>query len=211
MSSFFTIFALEFKKKGENMKKILVFILFAFVATQMFGQNNDTYVGSAYYRPIVGGLYQKDDIVGAVFYVDETRNVMKLLCITRYDIMGDDKWTYTNLCRNLKKYGWNLLNKNVCEEFVANMPTIEVNETLDKNRYYNFLHYANIAMESEPNGKHVNIFNPYFKNRRYEKTWRYVNVIYEDNTKVVKEIEGFCVTGWREVPLEPEYVTHFPR
>ena len=210
MSSFFTIFAVEFKTKGENMKKILCFMLFALVATQIFAQKNDTYVGSAYYRPIVGGLYQKGDMVGAVFYVDDIRGVMKLLCLTRYDIMGSDEWTYTNLSKNLKKYGWKLLNRTVCDEFVANMPTIEANETLYENRHYRFLRSANIAMESEPNGKYVNVFNPYFPDMRYDKTWRYLNVVHRDGSKTVEEIGGFCVTGWREVPLEPEYVTHFP-
>ena len=186
-------------------------MLFALVATQMFSQNNDTYVGSAYYRPIVGGLYQKGNVVGAVFYVDDVRNVMKLLCIDGYDVMGDDTWTYTNLYRNLRKYGWNLLNKKVCEEFVANMPTIEKNETLYKNKHYTFLHSYNIAMESDPNGKYVNTFNPYYSDRRYETTWRYINRIHENGTKTVEELGGFCVTGWREVPLEPQYVTHFSR
>ena len=110
-------------------------MLFALVATQRFSQNNDPYVGSAYYRPIVGGLYQKGSIRGAVFYVDDVRNVMKLLCIDGYEVMGDDTWTYTNLSRNLRKYGWNLLNKKVCEEFVANMPTIEINESPNKKLY----------------------------------------------------------------------------
>jgi hypothetical protein len=199
------------KRKEKNMKKILVFMLFALVATQMFSQNNDTYVGSAYYRPIVGGLYQKGSIRGAVFYIDEARNVMKLLCIDRYEIMGEDAWTYTNLSRNLKKYGWKLLNRHVCEEFVSNMSTIEKNETLYKNQHYSFLRSCNIAMESDPNGKYVNIFNPYYSDRRYETTWRYINRIHENGTKTVEELGGFCVTGWREVPLEPQYVTHFSR
>ncbi len=211
MSSFFTIFAVKFKRNAKIMKKILVFILFALIATQVFTQNNDTYVGSSYYRPIIGGLYKKGNVIGAVFYVDDARNIMKILCIDGDDVMGDDEFTYTNLMKNLQKHGWKLLNRMICEEFVANMPTIEKNETLYNNRYYDFLHYSNIAMESDPNGKHVNIFNPYLKNNRYEKTWRYINIVYEDKTKIVKEIEGFVPTGWREVKLEPEYVTHLSR
>lgn len=190
-------------------------MLFALVATQMFSQNNDTYVGSAYYRPIVGGLYQKGNVVGAVFYVDDVRNVMKLLCIDGYEVMGNDTWTYTNLSRNLRKYGWNLLNKKVCEEFVANMPTIQVNESpnekLYNNKHYSFLGSFNVAMESNPNGEYVNVFNAYYTNRRYETICRYLNVVHENGTKTVEEIGGFCVTGWREVPLEPQYVTHFSR
>ena len=212
MSSFFTIFAAEFKKKGEIMKKILCFILFALLATQMFAHTRETYVGSAYYRPIIGGLYQKDNITGAVFYVDEPRNVMKILSLNPYDIMdGNRKCTYTNVSRHLRKHGWSLLNKNVCEEFIANMSTIEANETLYENRYYHCLHFANIVMESSPNCKYVSIFNPFFTDeRRYETTWRYLNVVNEDGSKTVEEIGGFCAIGWREVPLEPQYVTHFP-
>lgn len=188
------------------MKKLIYLILLCLYTTVSVAKDN--YVGSLYFRPIVGGLYEKNGTFGMVFYVDENTRTMKILCVTPDEIIREDESsTYTAIKRRYNTYGWNLLDTVTCDIITANMNTILNNRAWVDNMEVYIPRYCDIAMESPKNCRMVNLYdmtNPYTP---YNNFWRYESEITTTGT-YLHEFE-FAHTGWRNVPLEPQYVTHW--
>ena len=206
------------------MKKLFSFLLFGLLTTQLYSTpqeamnkwhydlsrlDDTVYVGSKYYRPIVGGIYRKGNVCGAVFYVNEQKNTMLLICITGNQLISDnERSTYDLIEERYTANGWKLLTKAISRLFVSNLPTMIYNRTWDDNRCYELVLNDFIVLKREDNGKDVDILHPFNVKELFEKHWDRIYYINDDNTRTM-EFVAFSHTGWREVPLEPEYVTHY--
>ena len=171
--------------------------------------HDDIYVGSQTYKSLVGGLYEKDGVVGSVFYIDETTGTMLILCVTPHRLIGRNEFATYNLIKSrYQANGWNLLNRYVCPYLIANTPTMIYNRTWSDGDDLRFPIYDNILMETSDDAFYANIYVTCSPSRPYDTTWKWMWVTNEYGVDV-KEDLGFAHTGWREVPLEPQYITHF--
>lgn len=206
------------------MKKILILVLFVLSIAQIFAtphesetdyQNisgsrlkDNTYIGSQKYKSFVGGLYKKNDIVGSVFYIDEMRRTMLILCVTPYKLIKrNESSTYDLIKQRYKSNGWKLLNKDVCKYLIANTPIMIYNRTWKNDDNLCFPLSVYIIMDTEDDHLFINVYTSNYA-RPFDTTWKWMWVT-DENGKETKEYFSFTHTGWREVPLEPEYITHY--
>ena len=222
MSIIFTIFASNLNKTHKIMKKLLVIITLFISTIAALGTpyeamnnisiiskrlNDSIYVGSKTYKYLVGGLYKKDDILGTVFYVDEKKNTMYILCLTWHKMLRDDDPTvYSLIKKRYAEKGWKLLPENVCNLLIANTPTIIYNRTWTDNDEHRMSWSDFIILDSDHLKFEALFYCTHFG--LIQKGWKKVYIEQPDGSKILVEQEDFIDhIGWREVPLDTRYVS----
>ena len=206
------------------MKRVFYLFIIVVIYTQAFsmpGEVNNfqskidrklletAYVGSQTYKYLVGGLYNKNNITGAVFYIDEKRNVMRILCVNSDKIISDHSTTKTCAKKEYEKNKWHLFNQENGNMLCDNIITFLNNRTWVDNEQHRFVLSTNepgyIIMDGERE-KTLYLLNIARPSLRFQTTDRYLSEINENGGITIEEMTGIH-TAWREVPFEPEYVT----
>lgn len=214
------------------MKKILVLLTCTVLSMQMFAHpiefteghttcgyrdsylmdnmDRKCYVGSQRYKYLVGGLYHKGNNFGAVLYVDENKGTMKILSVTHKKITDKELVNYDEYVDAYINSGWNLLDRKNAVILLKNCPTMVWNRTWEDNDEHEFVvtatpHCIIVGADDEIDSSvlvyYINFIVPsedsiFTAGRRSPFIDERVEYVYAH-------------TGWKEVPLDPEYVSQY--
>ena len=172
----------------------------------------DGYLGSQKYKYLVGGLYQKGNVIGCVLYVDEAKGTMMLYSVNQDTFIpqcGEDA-TYANIKKAYVRNGWNLFSKEKAYYFCKNQHTMIYNrnwEDTDEHKLY--IPYY-LILESDTLKYSVNAYCTvmYKYERAVSPISQRMTETHLDGTQDVVYFH-FDHAGWKEVPLEPQYVSGY--
>ena len=230
MSIFFTTFAVS-NKKLIIMKRILNISILVLISLQLFAFPGESksfgikidsrlseanYVGSINYKYLVGGIYRKDNTVGAVFYVDEHKKTMYIMCVTTDKIISTEGTTIWMAREKYKKANWHLFNRETGDLLCDNIAWFLENRAWEDNKEHRFVLYSSeptyyILMDGDKSKEEHSLYLLCFhlrEEKRFTSTHRFLYIKHKDGTVEKEEREGKH-TGWKEVPLEPQYVSEY--
>lgn len=170
----------------------------------------DAYIGSQTYKYLVGGLYKKGNIMGAVLYVDEAKGTMILYTITQHKSIphfGDES-TYDNIKATYARNGWHMFNKETVCFICKNQHTmIYQRNWVDTEDYQLFVPFL-LPLESDEWQYNINIYDTVHRDCDVVVHTRLYYVLNDKGEQEAVHC-GFAHAGWFEVPLEPQYVTGY--
>ena len=170
----------------------------------------DGYVGSQKYKYLVGGLYRKGNILGAVLYVDEAKGTMMLYTVTQHKAIPQfgDESTYENIKAAYQRKGWHMFDKETVYYFCKNQHTMVYQRNWEDTGDYELYIPYYLPLESDEYTYNINIYDTVHRDCDVVVNTR---LYYITNDRGEQEAVHCCFAhgGWFEVPLEPQYVSDY--
>lgn len=210
----------EILKKLKNMRKSIIFTLAILTSILTFATPDEyksvsnsrdllsSYVGSKTHKNLVGGMYRKGNVCGAVMYIDESNKTMKILCLNPDKIIG--LATYEDIEEAYSKTPWHLFTYDDVNILKSNYGTMFYNKSwvIDNGCIFhkNCLESMFIkklednTIDNAESYEYFTIAYGFNGTRGYKK--------YYDcrNGMRIVHYTTFSHMGLCEVPFEPEYV-----
>ena len=216
------------KKKGEYiMKKLLMLALLISVSVSNLYSTPeefwkvlpcisrkqcdlDAYVGSQKYKYLVGGLYKKGNIVGAVLYIDEVKGTMMLYSVTQHKFIPqlEDVSTYENIKAAYKRNGWYMFDKETAYYVCKNQHTMIYQRNWKDTKDYELCIPYFLPLASDEYTYNVNVYDTVCRDYSIHINERLYYTIGDDGEEVAI-YSIFAHAGWLEVKLEPQYVSGY--
>ena len=170
----------------------------------------DAYVGSQKYKYLVGGLYRKGNIVGAVLYIDEARGTMMLYSVTQHKFIPQfgDESTYENIKDAYRRNGWNMFDKKTAYYVCKNQHTMIYQRNWKDTKDYELYIPYFLPLVSDEYTYNVNIYDTVHRDYDIQVNTRLYYVTGDNGEKVPVHC-CFAHAGWIEVKLEPQYVSGY--
>ena len=170
----------------------------------------DAYVGSQKYKYLVGGLYRKGNIIGAVLYIDEAKGTMMLYSVTQHKFIPQfgDESTYENIKAAYQRNGWHMFDKKTAYYVCKNQHTMIYQRNWEDTEDYELYIPYFLPLVSDELTYNVYVYNTVYRDYEVRLDTR-LYYVYGDNGEEVPVHCGFAHAGWVEVKLEPQYVSDY--
>ena len=170
----------------------------------------DAYVGSQKYKYLVGGLYRKGNIVGAVLYIDEAKSTMMLYSVTQHKFIPQfgDESTYENIKAAYQRNGWHMFDKETAYYVCKNQHTMIYQRNWEDTEDFELYIPYFLPLVSDELTYNVYVYDTVHRDYNVQVNTR---LYYVTNDKGEREAVHCCFAhaGWLEVPLEPQYVSDY--
>ena len=170
----------------------------------------DAYVGSQKYKYLVGGLYRKGNIIGAVLYIDEAKGTMMLYSVTQHKFIPQfgDESTYENIKSAYQRNGWHMFNEETAYYVCKNQHTMIYQRNWEDTEDYELYIPYFLPLVSDEYTYNVKVYDTVHRDYSVQVNTR---LYYVTNDKGEREAVHCCFAhaGWLEVPLEPQYVSDY--
>ncbi len=170
----------------------------------------DAYVGSQKYKYLVGGLYRKGNIIGAVLYIDEAKGTMMLYSVTQHKFIPQfgDESTYENIKAAYQRNGWHMFDKETAYYVCKNQHTMIYQRNWEDTEDFELYIPYFLPLVSDELTYNVYVYDTVHRDYDVQVNTR---LYYVTNDKGEREAVHCCFAhaGWLEVPLEPQYVSDY--